>query len=235
VVQIDAPPAGILFAEALGRGQHVYFDVDDTGCGMDALTRARIFDPFYSTKFTGRGLGLSAVAGIVRSHRGAVAVDSQPEAGTRFRVLLPTIAGVIPTGTRAPISLDDWRTSGTALVIDDDRGVRELVSEVLRRAGMDVLIAADGHEGVKLFSEHQDSIRVTVLDRTMPTLSGTSTFESIRIVRPDATIILVSGYSEERVAAELAGRGVAGFLEKPFLPEKLIELVRAAIEPPEVD
>jgi PAS domain S-box-containing protein len=232
VVNLDAPPSGALFAETMATGQHVYFEVTDTGCGMEAETCARIFDPFFTTKFTGRGLGLAAVAGIVRGHRGAIEVASDPGRGTRFRVLLPAVAGPVaqPTRERAPI--DAWRATGTALVIDDDESVRELAEGVLRRTGMQVLTAADGHEGVKLFGLHADSIRVVLLDRTMPALSGADTFETIRAVRPDAKIVLVSGYLEERVAGELASRGLAGFLKKPFSPETLLARVREVIEAP---
>jgi len=232
VVNLDAPPSGALFAETLATGQHVYFEVSDSGCGMEAEARARIFDPFFTTKFTGRGLGLAAVAGIVRGHRGAVEVESGPGRGTRFRVLLPAAAGPAaqPTRERAPI--DDWRATGTVLVIDDDEGVRELSEDVLHRTGMTVLTAADGHEGVKLFGLHADSIRVVLLDRTMPALSGAETFEAIRALRADAKIVLVSGYLEERAAGELAGRGLAGFLKKPFSPETLLARVREVLETP---
>jgi PAS domain S-box-containing protein len=229
VVDLDAPPSGALFAETMATGPHVYFEVTDTGCGMGAETCARIFDPFFTTKFTGRGLGLAAVAGIVRGHHGAIEVESDPGRGTRFRVLLPAVAGPVaqPTRERAPV--DGWRATGTALVIDDDESVRELAEDVLRRTGMKVLTAADGHEGVKLFGLHADSIRVVLLDRTMPALSGADTLEAIREVRPDAKIVLVSGYLEERVAGELAGRGLAGFLKKPFSPETLLARVREVI------
>jgi PAS domain S-box-containing protein len=231
-VNLDTTPSGALFAETMVTGQHVYFEVTDTGCGMEAETCARIFDPFFTTKFTGRGLGLAAVAGIVRGHRGAVEVESDPGRGTRFRVLLPAVASPVAQPTRERASIEAWRATGTALVVDDDESVRELAEDVLRGTGMQVLTAADGHEGVKLFGLHADSIRVVLLDRTMPAMSGSDTFEAIREVRPDAKIVLVSGHLEERVAGDLAGRGISGFLKKPFSPETLLARVREVIEAP---
>jgi DNA-binding response OmpR family regulator len=116
------------------------------------------------------------------------------------------------------------------LVIDDDEGVRELASEVLLRAGMKVLTATDGHEGVKLFEHHADKISIVLLDRTMPSLSGADTFKAIHAIRANAKIVLVSGYSEERVTAELGSCTLAGFLKKPFEPEDLLKRVQEVLD-----
>jgi PAS domain S-box-containing protein len=232
VMNLDSPPPGALFADSMCKGEHVYLEVSDAGKGMDEQTRGRIFEPFFTTKFTGRGLGLAAVAGIVRAHQGAIQVESEPGRGTRFCVLFPAVAGEAVQLATETLRLDGWKTTGTALVIDDEEDVRELAKDVLQRAGMTVITAGDGHAGVQLFRAHADRVRVVLLDRTMPALSGAATFDAIRAVRPDAKIVLVSGYSQERVAKELATRGPSGFLKKPFTPEELLARVREVLEEP---
>ena len=224
-VTVDARSRPVLFADSMRSGEHVYFEVRDNGCGMDAETLDRIFDPFYTTKFTGRGLGLSAVSGIVRGHGGGISVDSHPGRGTCFRVLFPAVRADAAAPPPEPVQANDLSLSGTVLVIDDDEGVRELAQEVLQRAGMTVLCAPDGRTGLELFRTRNSEVRVVLLDRTMPELSGADTLEGIRSIRPDTPVVLVSGYSEERIRDELGGKGLDGFLKKPFLPEALLERV----------
>jgi DNA-binding response OmpR family regulator len=125
---------------------------------------------------------------------------------------------------------EEWRASGTVLVVDDDEGVRDLLDVTLRRAGFTVLLASDGREGVDLFRLHADEICAVVLDRTMPDIGGEDAFDEIRRIRPDARIMLISGYSEERAAWHFIDKGLDAFMHKPFEPLVLLEKIRRIVD-----
>ena len=216
-------------------GPHVCVEVRDTGCGMDAATAGKVFDPFFSTKFTGRGLGLATVLGAVRGHRGALAVTSAPGQGTTFRVYLPAAGAAArvepPAAADAP-GPGEGREERTVLLVDDEEDVRAVTAHMLERLGCSVLQAGNGREGVDVFRAHAPMIDAVIVDLTLPRLSGDRVFREIRTIRPDACVILMSGYSDEKATGGLAEAGLAGFLRKPFsvgdLEKALGDAVRAA-------
>ena len=185
----------------------------------------------------GTGPGPGICYGIVSDHGGTITVESTPGQGATFAIELE--ADEAPTATD-PATTEPVPARGQkVLVVDDEPLVVELISRTLRDLGLRVQTAADGHEGVKLFDSHQHEISVVLLDRTMPSLSGADTYEAIHAIRADAKIILVSGYSEEKVTAELVGRGLterslAGFLRKPFLPDALLSRIEEVLDPVDV-
>ena len=212
--------------DSLSPGYYVCLEVSDTGIGMSAETKAKIFDPFYTTKFTGRGLGLAAVLGILRAHKGAVKVYSEVGRGTTFKVLLPAADGLPDLAGPAEPTGAPFTMGGTILVVDDEESIRNVTRRILERAGFKVLTASDGVEGVAVFREHQTEVRAVVLDVTMPRMGGEETFRQLRQLRPEVKVLLSSGYSEQEATSRFAGKGLAGFLEKPFKPQDLIERIR---------
>jgi PAS domain S-box-containing protein len=215
-------------APDLPEGRYVFLEVADNGRGMSDDTLARIFDPFFSTKFTGRGLGLAAVIGIVRGHSGALKVESQEGVGTTFRLLLPASTVMLPPQTTSVDPAPIWHGRGLALIVDDEPSVRHVATRMLESMGLDVVAASTGAEAVQILRERPDAFAVLLLDLTMPGGRGDETYRELRAIRADVPIILMSGYSHHEAAAHFEGEDLAGFLQKPFRLEKLRELVRGA-------
>jgi PAS domain S-box-containing protein len=212
----------------LPPGRYVCVQVHDTGCGMDEATKARIFDPFFTTKFTGRGLGLSAVLGIVRGHKGALKVYSAPGRGSTFKVFLPVVAG-----ESAPAEPErgrrNLRGSGTVLVIDDEAIVRTVARSALEHFGYRVLVAEHGRAGVEVFAASSGEVRLVLLDFTMPVFDGEETLLHLRAIRGDIPVILSSGFNETEAVRRFAGKGLAGFLQKPYTAIQLAEKVHSVL------
>jgi CheY-like chemotaxis protein len=202
-------------------GRYVFLEVSDTGCGMDAETKRRLFDPFFSSKATGRGLGMSAVLGIVRGHKGAIMVYSEVGAGTTVKVLLPALtpaAQARPTGDRhdAAVPAMTAAPAGLALVVDDEDRVREITRQMLERLGFRVETLGDSEQAIARFRVCAADVAFVLLDLTMPRLDGAAVFRELRRIRPDVKVILSSGYNQQDVTQRFAGKGLNGFVQKPY-------------------
>ncbi len=216
-------------------GWFVHLEVRDTGVGMSEEVQSKLFDPFFSTKFTGRGLGLSAVLGIVRGHRGAIIVDSAPDSGTTFHVLFPVDDAIVkssplpePSLTSNPVAeagSDVHPEPELILVVDDEEMVRDLSVEALRHLGYAVITAKDGVEAVRVFQENHQRIGCVVLDLMMPNMDGVTAFTKLRKIAPDVPVVLCSGYSSREAEQRFAADRPGAFLQKPFS----IEALRRAI------
>jgi PAS domain S-box-containing protein len=222
------------------EGDRIALEVSDNGCGMDEQTLDRIFEPFFSTKFVGRGMGLAAVRGIIDSHHGEISVDSTPGIGTRFTVRLPIVQLCMISGrpaegpADAPLPATDGR--GIVLVADDESDVRMVVRAMLESLGYAVLEAVDGADAVELFRVRHAEIDLVLLDLMMPRMTGDAALAEMKRISPDVKALLASGYDESgRVADIVSCGGFGGFLQKPFrrgeLGRKIVSILGA---PPSV-
>ena len=217
---------------AVPAGDYVALSVSDTGTGMPAEVLNRAFEPFFTTKFTGRGLGLAAVLGIVRGHHGALRVSSELGKGTTFKLLLPATPDAAVAAQTPMPQTKTWRGSGRVLLADDEETVRAVVSRSLENLGFTVTTAADGREAAQLFEAEPEAFTLVVLDFTMPHMNGAEAFARMQQIRPTVRVLLMSGFNEPQATLNLAGKGLAGFLPKPFELPQFCDVIRAVFEAP---
>jgi PAS domain S-box-containing protein len=214
--------------DGLASGQYVFLEVRDTGCGMDDEIKARIFDPFFSTKFTGRGLGLAAVAGIVRGHRGAIRVSSSPGNGSSFTILFP-IAAKAPGIVAVAAQKTSLHGTGTVLVVDDEAAVLELARQSLECYGYTVLVAESGRAAIDIFKQHHSEIAAVLLDLSMPGMSGEEALVELRKLRSAVKVVISSGYSEAETMRFFEAHRVSGFIQKPYTVTRLAEQIKSTL------
>jgi CheY-like chemotaxis protein len=238
-----APDDLTLLGEDFGYpepGRYVYLQVSDTGAGMNSEVRRRFLEPFFSTKFQGRGLGMAAAQGIVRAHRGGFMLRSDVGAGTRIRVLLPTSSAPVQ-GAAAPqtegaesrgLTVEEHLLDGKrVLVVDDEPEVREVCGALLQGMGATVCSADGGEEGMALVEDEGVALDLVLLDVTMPGMDGHECLSRIRDLQPDLPVILMSGFSEGEVARNQPEGDPDGFLQKPFSVEQLTGTLHRVLGP----
>ncbi len=228
-VRFDAPGARQHSPE-LKAGEYVLLEVTDTGCGMDDEVRSRIFEPFYTTKGPGKGtgLGLATVYGVVKQSGGTTLVDSVPGEGTTFRVYLPMEDAEVDEARPKTVvpAQPPPRRAETLMVVEDEEIVRELVCQVLKEHGYDVLCASNGAEALKMSGERRGRISLLITDVVMPQMGGLELSRRLTALRPDLKVLYVSGYSEDDMSEQGVLSADMEFLEKPFTPQAITKKVR---------
>ncbi len=212
----------------IAPGRYVVLEVADQGEGMSEAVQARLFEPFFSTKETGRGLGMAAISGILKSHGGGVLVCSAPGQGSTFTVYLPVSARPVSSRPQ-PLPAGPLDAVGTVLVVDDEPSLRLLTSEILHDLGFETVLAANGREALEQLRASAAPIVLIILDMMMPVMDGAETLRAIRALELDVPVVMTSGYDETSAISQFAPGQVAGFLQKPFRPDDVEAAVRRAL------
>jgi PAS domain S-box-containing protein len=214
--------------QTLSAGRYVTLEVNDTGQGMPPEVMDRIFDPFFTTKPTGRGLGLSAMLGILRGHQAGLKIYSEVGRGSSFKVFFPAALGDAPA-SETEVHEEVLAFRCTVLLVDDEPSVLEATRPALEALGLRVVTAKDGLEAVECFQRDPKAIDLVLMDLTMPRLDGREAFQSMRRIRPDIRVILSSGYNEQESIQPFVGKGLAGFLQKPYTLDALRNALRKGL------
>lgn len=228
-------PAGHSDTDVTGRtipaGRYVCLKVSDDGCGMDTETQIRIFEPFYTTKFVGRGLGMSSTLGIIKSHNGTLQLSSTPGAGSIFRVYLPlpAVPGSAET-TPAAVQNPSVQENGIILLVDDEEDLRTLGPIRLKAIGFSALTAANGIEALEIYRERGNEIGLILLDLLMPVMDGAETYYRLREISRTIPIVICSGCGREELPYDILDNEHTGFLKKPFKPDQLRNVLLEMLE-----
>jgi PAS domain S-box-containing protein len=219
--------AGLSRREEITPGRYVWLEVKDNGSGMDDATMARIFDPFFSTKFTGRGLGLAAVDGIVRTSRGFIQVRSAPTLGTTFRVCLPASEKEPEPKVVLPVVTIEERKASTIMVVDDEEMVRKWIAVTLRMHGCEVLEGRNGKHALEVLAQTPMLPTIILLDLAMPVMGGDEIVPVLAERYPSMKIVIASGYPEEDARKGFSRNAIHAFLQKPFAAADLMNTISA--------
>ncbi len=218
----------LFVGQTLQPGPFVTLQVSDTGCGMKPEVLARIFDPFFTTKTSGRGLGLSAMLGILRGHGGGIKIYSEVGKGSVFQVYLRA-SQVSSQAQEVTSTGQDQAFQGLVLLVDDEPDLRTSIAAMLEHLGFQVEVAGDGEEALERFAPGRFAL--VLMDLTMPKLDGREAFRRMKELDPSVKVILSSGYNEQDAIQQFLGRGLAGFIQKPYQVKALIEVLRTTLPP----
>jgi CheY-like chemotaxis protein len=213
-------------------GTYVCLEVHDNGCGMDEETKQRLFEPFYTTKFSGRGLGMSATLGIITAHKGALQFSSQRGQGTTFRIFLPLQLNASAEHHPAThvASSERWQGGGTILLAEDDDQVRMIARIMLEELGFSVIEASDGKMALELYRKNAAVISIVMTDIGMPVIDGYTLFRELKMIKPDLPIIISSGFGDISVTTRIPRKEIAGLVCKPFHFDHLREVMKGALQ-----
>jgi len=212
-------------------GLYLCLEVTDNGCGMDDETKQRIFEPFYTTKFTGRGLGMSAVLGIITAHKGALQLSSHPGHGATFNVYLP-IQGCESAGDESLQRLSStlWQGSGTILLAEDEEQIQQIAKILLEELGFKVIEASNGKEALEQYLNNSLEIKLVVTDMDMPVMDGYQLFRELKKINPELPVIISSGFGDADIISRIVEGNVAGILSKPYRFDQLREVLKTVVE-----
>jgi two-component system cell cycle sensor histidine kinase/response regulator CckA len=211
------------------ENDYACLEVTDSGSGIVRKDIETLFDPFFSSKFTGRGMGLAVVLGIVKAHDGAVSVESEPGRGSTFRVFLPMSAQEDTRQPDKPVQAPEMKKGNTVLLVEDEEMVRDMATAMLKRLGYTVLAAKDGVAAMELFRQHQEEIRCVLTDLSMPRLNGWEIITSLRKLAPGIPVVLASGYDKAQVMTGDHSEWPQVFLGKPYRIKELRNAVDQAL------
>jgi len=212
-----------------GPGEYVYLQISDTGEAIDEEARQRLFEPFADQNSFERGLGMAAVLGCVRAHRGAIEVLSSPGSGTTIELFFPVSDTTANPHVVEEKQVEGWRGSGTLLVVDDDEEVRNLLMEMCRGLGFNVLTAIDGADCLRIYAENREQISLVLLDFMMPNMGGDEVTRRLRILYPEVKIVISSGYFASVITPQLRAQGLEHFLQKPYTIAELTKTLQAVL------
>lgn len=220
--------------ERIPEGRYVCLSVKDNGSGMDTQTLARVFEPFFTTRFAGRGLGMSAVLGILRGHHGAILLDSEVDRGTSVCIILPPAAPAQPApnppGVTHHEEMSPPAPAATLLIVEDEEYLREACQEVFSSYGYTVYVAADGKEAIEQVSAHRDELQCVLLDLSMPGMSGLETYLEVHRLQPELPVVVTSGYDAQDVVGQFPSGAIAAFCQKPYSMKHLRQIVQDVIK-----